>query len=471
MTTQTAEKTRKTSTKATPTKAKGKPRGKPVADARAKAAAEAKAAEAKAQEEQATAPEPEVEATEETAPEGIVMLKASEKAEAIKAKHAESSMSLATALVPGKSHIATLTPDALKELAFISTYESKDSQSTSPTQRGYQREPMESRFPGIGRYYARGDNRNTITPIIASARVYNQEDRNRFNTLFNRGEIGTIHKEFTKSVFSIIDGQHRMNGLHWAWENVKNFNAQVPVIVFYGLRYEEEAQLFDDINTNQRKLPKALIEATKVHMEFGGESHAQKIREIAFALAQDGDSPWNGLVNMTGAHAPDKPVTFEGLRRATATMFPDRINSRLAQRNLNPQLVAKRYWSMVSKACAPAWNNHPREVVNEDGDVEEVLVAYRLKDVAGVAALSRLGESILATSLDKSAKDDSVFWDSMSDLVSQLGAVDWEKRSDNPWQSFGAGFAGARGLAEVLYALVYMDKYPGVSAENENGED
>lgn len=382
----------------------------------------------------------------------------------------ERRMSIQTQFVPGKAALATLTPDALKALAFVSTYNTVDEQSSSPRQHGYQRDPLAARFPAIGRYFAQaeGDGIHThahlITPIIASVRVYSEKERTRFNFLFDRGDIAKIHEEFGKSVFSIVDGQHRMGGLFWAWEREPDFNPDVPVMLYYGLRYADEATLFDDINTNQRKLPKALIEATKVHMESGEPSHQQTIREVAFALAQDGDSPWHGMVNMTGARDPGSPVTYEGLRRATGNMLHEKLIARLLNRGLDLDKIAKKYWELVSRTCAPAWQDRPRLVVPiEGGDPVEEPVKYRLKDLAGVASVSRLGADILGTSLDQSRTEEE-FWSAVAAQVSKLGQIDWEKREGNPWTSAGAGFAGMTGLYKMLYELVYLDKAPGVSA-------
>lgn len=373
-------------------------------------------------------------------------------------------MNIAPYADSNKAGIATMTPDKLKEIAFISTYSTQDPQSSSPRQHGYQREPMAARFPGIGRYYAKGENRHLITPIIASARVYTEKDQARFIKLFNDGDIRAIHDEFGNHVLSIVDGQHRLGGLYWAWQNIDNFNADVPVMVFFGLNYAEEANLFDTINTNQRRLPKALIEATKVHMEAGDKSHAQFIREVAFALAQDGDSVWKGLVNMTGARDPEKPVSYEGIRRATQNMLHERVVNRLKQREYDPEAVAKKYWEMVSRACAPAWQDQPRMVWNSEGEEVEEPIKYRIKDLVGVAALSKLGQDVIQTSLDKS-KTEEEFWDNVSEMVSKLGAVDWEKRRGNPWVASSAGFAGMGDLYQMLFDLVYLDKAPGVAVE------
>lgn len=392
-------------------------------------------------------------------------------------KPKERRMQIQAEFVPGKSALATLTPDALKALAFISTYNTVDEQSSSPRQHGYQRDPLDARFPAIGRYYsqeegepdaetAKHTHAHLITPIIASVRVYSPKEQAEFNHLFNSGDIDGIHRRFGKSVVSIVDGQHRTGGLFWAWERKENFNPDVPVMLYYGLRYADEATLFDDINTNQRKLPKALIEATKVHMEAGEKTHQQTIREVAFALAQDGDSPWHGMVNMTGARDPEKPVTYEGLRRATGNMLHEKLIARLENRGLVLDKIAKKYWELVSRACAPAWNDRPRVVVGEDGESVEETVKYRLKDLAGVASVSRLGADIIGTALDQS-KTDEDFWSAVASSVSKLGQIDWEKRPGNPWTSAGAGFAGMTGLYAMLYDLVYLDKAPGVSVNAE----
>ena len=366
-----------------------------------------------------------------------------------------------------KVAVAAITPEKLKALAFISTYSSKDPQSSSPRQRGYQRDPMESRFPAIGRYYAKGENRYRIPSLTASVRVYTPKDQERFIEMFNDHDIAGIHKEFGRSVFSIVDGQHRMGGLYWAWENDTEFNAEIPVMVYFGLNYAEEALFFDTINTMQRKLPKALIEATKVHMEADDTSHAQFIRVISEGLAEDGDSVWQNQVNMTGARDAKLPVSYEGLRRATSYLLPERLVSRLRVRDMDPETSAKRFWLEVSKACEKAWEGQPREEVNEEGETVEVPAKYRIKDLVGVAALSKLGGDILATALDLS-KNDTEFWDAVVDLVSKLGAVDWEKRRGNPWMNTSAGFAGQVPLYEMLYRLVYMNEAPGVAVPVES---
>jgi hypothetical protein len=162
---------------------------------------------------------------------------------------------------------------------------------------------------------------------------------------------------------------------------------------------------------------------------------------------------------MTGVRDPEKPVTYEGLRRSTSNMFPPTLLARIE--HVDPSLplqLAKRYWREVSVACAAAWNQNPafREEVDPDtGAVHQVKIVYRIKDLVGVASLAKLGKDILTSHLDSPAGTDK-----FAKLVSRLSEVDWEKRDDNEWMRSQAGFAGQKELYEVLYNLVYNSQAP-----------
>ena len=400
--------------------------------------------------------------TKSTAVKVVTGAQVSPEPSAPKAK--ESRMEVIATIVPQKVSLAILTPERLKALAFVSTYSTEDPKSTSPRGHGYQREAMAERFPGIGRYYSKNDNRHRIPTLIASVRVYTAKDRTRFNNLFGQGQVAKIHQEFGKDVFSIVDGQHRMGGLFYQWEKDEDFNADIPVNLYYGLTYLEEAQLFDDVNTTQRKLPKALIDATKVHTEAGTQTHEQRLREIAFALAEDGDSVWRDDVNMTGGPKDRRPITFSSLNRSVGAMLNKRVLGRLEERGMDGEDVAKRFWSLVSKACYPAWFEQPRTVENESQEMVEEAVQYRLKELVGVSAVSKLGADILTTALDRS-KTGEEFWEVVAEYVSKLGGVDWEKRRNNPYVATSSGFGGMGHLYDLLYAYVYMGQEPGVPVE------
>jgi hypothetical protein len=158
---------------------------------------------------------------------------------------------------------------------------------------------------------------------------------------------------------------------------------------------------------------------------------------------------------VTGARDPERRITYEGLRRSTSNMFPAELISRLKARREDPIEWAKDYWKMVSEACEVAWNEHPREVEDDDGDMIEVPVDYRLKDLVGVASLAKLGKDLITSALEHANPNK---W--LASQLAKLSDVDWEKRQDNAWMRSQAGFAGQKDLYTTLYRLVYLDREP-----------
>jgi DGQHR domain-containing protein len=376
---------------------------------------------------------------------------------------ASQEMRILARFADGQMALATMNPTALEKLLFVSTYTQSDPSSPAPRNHGYQREPMPIRYPMVARYFMRANNRYRITPLIVSVRLSDEDEIQEFLALFNAGKIDEIHRRWHKAIVSLMDGQHRRGGLVTGHKLDEEFNPEVPVMLYFSLDYREEAEVFDTINSTQRKLPKALIEVTKGDItEAGTESHEQTIRTITFALARDKDSVWFDAVNMTGARDPDRAVTYEGLRRSTANMFSEELLSRLKVKGLKAEQVAKDYWQMVAESCPAAWNEEKRDVEDPDtGEWDEVEVKYRLKELVGVASVAKLGKDIVTSALETSNGNPELFNEKAGELVSMLSEVDWEKREGNPWMASQAGFAGQKDLYRMLHALVYTGERPG----------
>jgi DGQHR domain-containing protein len=368
-------------------------------------------------------------------------------------------------IIKHKQYVITVKPPAAQDLLFTSTYDSEDPLSNAPDRHGYQRPPTNTRFPEIANYFLESDNADKITPLIVSVRIKDPKDIERFLAFVEAGDITAIKTHFGSKIASLIDGQHRKGGLIHAWLDDNSFMPEIPLIVYFGLTFIQEAELFNTINVTQRKLPKALIETTKGDItESDDTTYAQKIRRVTFSLCRDPDSVWgpeNGeeQINMTGVRDPNRPVTYEGLRRSTANMFPTTLLSRLEAIDEGlPLKYAKRYWRAVSEECKEAWTGHPstREVVDPiTGEKSKVKIQYRIKDLVGVAALAKLAKDIITSDIESKEPK------KLEDLTSKLMEVDWEKRDDNPWMRSQAGFAGQKDLYEMLHALVYNDKHPG----------
>jgi DGQHR domain-containing protein len=372
-------------------------------------------------------------------------------------------------VIPRRVHCVTVTPPSARDLFFVSTYDSEDPESNAQNRHGYQRPATPSRFREIANYFRR--NPDLITPLIVSVRLSDPKDIDRFLSFLAAGDTEAIKANFGSKVASVVDGQHRRGGCILEWEENHEFLPEIPVILYFGLSFIEEAELFNTINVTQRKLPKALIETTRGDItEADDSTYAQQIRRIAFSLCRENDSVWGPVggveqINMTGVRDPNRPVTYEGLRRSTGNMFPPTLLSRLAAIDEGlPLKYAKRFWKAVKEACLEAWTGHPstREEIDPlTGETRNVKVQYRIKDLVGVASLAKLGRDIMTSDLESKEPG------KLEDLTNKLVEVDWEKRPDNPWMASQAGFAGQKDLYELLHALVYNDKRPGESVHVE----
>jgi hypothetical protein len=164
-------------------------------------------------------------------------------------------------------------------------------------------------------------------------------------------------------------------------------------------------------------------------------------------------------VNLTGARDPNKPVTFEGLRRSSASMLPTGLIERINAKGLNVDKVARDYWRLISEACPDAWSDTPELTFDEDGNSVEIQRKYRIKELVGVSSLAKLGADVIASSLEHESFDQR-----LGALTSKLSEVDWEKRGTeevrNPWMQSQAGFAGQAELYNVLYRWVYLNERP-----------
>jgi DGQHR domain-containing protein len=360
----------------------------------------------------------------------------------------------------GRSYFATITPPGAEELLFISTYDDQDPLSQAVGKHGYQRPPTTSRFKEIAKHFLQNGNRYRIPPIIVSVRISDAAEIQRFLKLLADGDLARIREEFGSKIVSIVDGQHRYKGLLTAHGQDSGFLPNIPMMMYFGLTFEQEAELFNTINVTQRKLPKALIETNRGDItEANEQSYGQQIRRITFSLCRDDDSVWGPIdgveqINMTGARDPNRPVTYEGLRRSMSNMFPQPLLTRLMAIDEElPTKYAKRYWRAVSEACHQGWTGRPaerREVDQTTGQTHMVKIKYRLKDLVGVASLAKLGSDIVRTHVDSGEKG------KLEELVERLSVVDWEKRDDNPWMRSQAGFAGQKDLYLKLHELVYL---------------
>lgn len=353
----------------------------------------------------------------------------------------------------GTMTFATMTPAAMAQLLFVSDWTITDEDSPSPDKRGYQRPIKSARVPQIAGYmadsYAAGEFR--IPPVILSVRGVAATERETFHHMLNSSNIDGIHERFGRRAVCIVDGQHRTAGAFGAaLKRGGDFDAAIPVVMYFDLSYETEAEWFNTINSTAQPIPKSLLEWTKTDItEAHRDSKEQKIRVIAQRLATEEWSPFQDAVNFAGGRQLGRHITFEGLRRSTADFFGGpraRTFERLTEHDIEPYEFIRDYWKGVAEACSEAWTADPKAETK-----------FRIKELVAIGALAKLGNTLTEQAIIQGKSGPRVR-DYVLDKVTKLSAVDWTKSDENPWMRAQAGFAGRDRLYETLKDWVLLGK-------------
>lgn len=171
---------------------------------------------------------------------------------------------------------------------------------------GFQRRFDENRADAIASYIDQGVG-SIPTAIILSA----QENAN----LNYSSSTKTISFKIEEKAFLIIDGQHRVWGFSKA-----NTSLRVPVVIYEDLTRAEEAQLFIDINSNQKEVPKELLLDVKRLLQ--SENEAEKRYSSLFELfyTQDNSFLKDKLVPAEKVKGKISRITFN---KSISPLFKD----------------------------------------------------------------------------------------------------------------------------------------------------
>lgn len=98
-----------------------------------------------------------------------------------------------------------------------------------------------------------------------------------------------------KSKFLVVDGQHRL----WA-QHFSHREGQYACIIHLGKTEKEMAEMFLEINDNQRRVPSSLRWDLVRLVRPEGDQAAVTASELVYELATRPDSPFNVAIDLTG---------------------------------------------------------------------------------------------------------------------------------------------------------------------------
>lgn len=252
-----------------------------------------------------------------------------------------------------------------------------------------------------------------------------------------------------KIAVSRVDGNHR---LFFAGGSDKRepITRPVPFQIHVGLSPEQEANLFTDVNANQKGLNSSHLHVLRSRLtpdELEMKLHPESV--FARRLAEDPESPWHRLIYMGGskkgsrAVGQDQPVSFVtlegGVRRTLSkSQYIHDLTLPDAQ-----YILIRNYWEAVRSVYREEWD-----------DPKGFLLLKNL----GVLAFSIVGGTVI----DRCMARGEVEVAGMKQYVEQtVGVFDWSKEATG--SNTVAGMSGNRAALLVAGELASDLVDPGES--------
>lgn len=180
----------------------------------------------------------------------------------------------------GELYITKINPQDLLSMSLVDRIRIEEDDEIL----GIQRELRKDKVLEIKSYLSSVDATfpNSIIVNISSEHVKNKTNH-------------TLELDINEDSFTIIDGQHRMEG----FKNNSISNFELILAIFVDLRIDQQANIFSTINSQQTKVDPSL----NFNLELNSDVYTPKkmMIEIAQSFNYDELSPWNRSIKMLTA--------------------------------------------------------------------------------------------------------------------------------------------------------------------------
>ena len=139
-------------------------------------------------------------------------------------------------------------------------------------------------------------------PVIPGAVLLFSSETLPFKPLPGYERMGDLGEP--RSPFLIIDGQHRLAGLHfYLAEPDANRRVDVPCVIFDGKAAEFATEMFVVINSTHTRINKSHLIDLYERIEWGTDDLKKYAARLIRRLYEDGDSPLQYHINMLGGRS------------------------------------------------------------------------------------------------------------------------------------------------------------------------
>jgi DGQHR domain-containing protein len=142
----------------------------------------------------------------------------------------------------------------------------------------------------------------TDQPIIPGAVLLFSPETLRFTPISGYERMGDISEP--REPFLIIDGQHRLAGLHfYLTEPDASARVDVPCVIFDGKTADFATEMFVVINSTHTKINKSHLIDLYERIEWGTDDLKKYAARLVRRLYEDSDSPLRYRINMLGGRS------------------------------------------------------------------------------------------------------------------------------------------------------------------------
>jgi DGQHR domain-containing protein len=139
-------------------------------------------------------------------------------------------------------------------------------------------------------------------PVVPGAVLLFTSEELAFTKLGQYAQMGDL--AMPRSPFLIIDGQHRLAGLHfYLREPDADRRVEVPCVIFDGKTADFATEMFVIINSTHTRINKSHLVDLYEKIEWGTDPHKKLAARIVQSLYSESDSPLRYHVNMLGGRS------------------------------------------------------------------------------------------------------------------------------------------------------------------------
>lgn len=139
-------------------------------------------------------------------------------------------------------------------------------------------------------------------PVIPGAVLLFTQEELEFDALGKYERVGDLIEP--RGQFLIIDGQHRLAGLHfYLKEKDADRNIEVPCVIFDGKTSDFATEMFVIINSTHTRINKSHLVDLYEKIEWGTDPAKKNAALLVRMLYQENDSPLQYHINMLGGRS------------------------------------------------------------------------------------------------------------------------------------------------------------------------